>query len=177
MMAFSTARAVRATMRASVRLAHGAPRALAALHADLAPARDPRRPNQRRDLSATTAGDATPPSYDFDTLVDVNHLGLPRLPLPPLEDTVARYLETLPPVARSDAELDAAFDAAAAFVAPGGDGPELDALLRARCEPAADASGNNEARHDSAEDFSRLDALLFTAMAWIFIPAYCFAVP
>ena len=28
------------------------------------------------------------------------------------------------------------------------------------------------ARHDSAEDFSRLNALLFTAMAWIFIPAY-----
>ena len=33
------------------------------------------------------------------------------------------------------------------------------------------------ARRDSAEDFSRLNALLFTAMAWIFIPAYCFAVP
>ena len=33
------------------------------------------------------------------------------------------------------------------------------------------------ARHDSAEDFSRLNALLCTAMAWIFIPAYCFAVP
>ena len=31
------------------------------------------------------------------------------------------------------------------------------------------------ARRDSAEDFSRLDALLFTAMAWSFIPAYCFA--
>ena len=28
-----------------------------------------------------------------------------------------------------------------------------------------------------AEDFSRLDALLFTAMAWIFIPAHCFALP
>ena len=32
------------------------------------------------------------------------------------------------------------------------------------------------ARRDSAEDFSRLDALIFTAMAWIFIPAYCFAI-
>jgi len=32
------------------------------------------------------------------------------------------------------------------------------------------------ARQDSAEDFSRLDALLFTAMAWIFIPAYRFAI-
>ena len=30
---------------------------------------------------------------------------------------------------------------------------------------------------DSAEDFPRLDALLFTAMAWILIPAYCFAIP
>ena len=34
-----------------------------------------------------------------------------------------------------------------------------------------------DARRDSAEDFSRLNALLFTAMAWIFIPAYCFAIP
>ena len=34
-----------------------------------------------------------------------------------------------------------------------------------------------DARRDSAEDFSRLNALLFTAVAWIFIPAYCFAVP
>ena len=35
----------------------------------------------------------------------------------------------------------------------------------------------NYARHDSAEHFSRLDALLFTATAWLFIPAYCFANP
>ena len=33
------------------------------------------------------------------------------------------------------------------------------------------------ARRDSAEYFSRLNALLFTAMGWIFIPAHCFAVP
>ena len=33
------------------------------------------------------------------------------------------------------------------------------------------------ARHDSAEDFSRLGALLCTATARIFIPAYCFDVP
>ena len=33
-----------------------------------------------------------------------------------------------------------------------------------------------QARRDSAEDFSRLNALLlFTATAWIFIPAYCSA--
>ena len=35
----------------------------------------------------------------------------------------------------------------------------------------------SHARRDSAEHFSRLDALLFTATAWIFIPAYCFAIP
>ena len=34
-----------------------------------------------------------------------------------------------------------------------------------------------EACHDSEEDFCRLDALLCTATAWIFIPAYCFAIP
>ena len=37
---------------------------------------------------------------------------------------------------------------------------------------------SHHARRDSAaEDFSRLGALLFTATAWIFIPAYCFAIP
>ena len=30
---------------------------------------------------------------------------------------------------------------------------------------------------DSAEHCSRLDALHFTAMDWIFIPAHCFALP
>ena len=33
------------------------------------------------------------------------------------------------------------------------------------------------ARRDSAEDFSRLKARRCTAMAWILIPAYCFAIP
>ena len=33
------------------------------------------------------------------------------------------------------------------------------------------------ARHDAAEDFSRLDALFFTARDWILICAYCFAIP
>ena len=36
---------------------------------------------------------------------------------------------------------------------------------------------NYPARRDSAEHFSRLNALLFTAVACIFIPAYCFAIP
>ena len=33
------------------------------------------------------------------------------------------------------------------------------------------------ARQGSAEHVSRLKALHCTAMAWIFIPAYCFAIP
>ena len=37
------------------------------------------------------------------------------------------------------------------------------------------AAGN--ARHDSAEDFCRLKARRYTAMDWIFILAYCFAIP
>ena len=36
---------------------------------------------------------------------------------------------------------------------------------------------NTLARQDSAEDISRLNVQRCTAMAWIFIPAYCFAVP
>ena len=36
---------------------------------------------------------------------------------------------------------------------------------------------SNTARHDSAEPFFRLNAPLFTATAWILIPAYCFAIP
>ena len=44
-------------------------------------------------------------------------------------------------------------------------------------EAGAMKSAGIMARQDSAEDFSRLDALLFTAMARIFIPAYCFALP
>ena len=41
----------------------------------------------------------------------------------------------------------------------------------------APKKNKRHARQDSAEHFSRLGALLFTAMAWIFIPAYCFAIP
>ena len=39
------------------------------------------------------------------------------------------------------------------------------------------SSGWSYARQDSAEHFSRLDALLFTAVAWMFIPAHCSAAP
>ena len=34
----------------------------------------------------------------------------------------------------------------------------------------------NKARHDSAEDFTRLKAPCCTAMDWMLIPAYCFAI-
>ena len=37
--------------------------------------------------------------------------------------------------------------------------------------------GEGLARHASAEDFCRLKAPCCTAMDWIFIPAYCFAIP
>ena len=36
--------------------------------------------------------------------------------------------------------------------------------------------GLHQAHHDSAEDFFRLKAARCTAMAWVFIPAYCFAI-
>ena len=38
------------------------------------------------------------------------------------------------------------------------------------------ASEIEYARRDSAEHFSRLNALYFTAEHWIFISAYCFAI-
>ena len=47
-------------------------------------------------------------------------------------------------------------------------------------EEAVDVQGNQimtGARQGSAEHFSRLNARCCTAMAWIFIPVYCFAVP
>ena len=46
-----------------------------------------------------------------------------------------------------------------------------------RGEEAVLAYHASIARHDSAEDFCRLNALLCTAVGWIFIPAYCFALP
>mgnify|MGYP002039486777 CR=1 FL=1 len=64
--------------------------------------------------------------------------------------------------------------------------PQMRALLESNPELARALEDPNllrqsmramRARQDSAENFSRLDALLFTATAWIFIPAYCFAVP
>ena len=48
---------------------------------------------------------------------------------------------------------------------------------RIPCVVVHDAGRENTACHDSAEHFSRLDALLFTATAWILIVAYCFAIP
>ncbi len=56
--------------------------------------------------------------------------------------------------------------------------PNPDAGWNELAEWIARLSGDDvPARRDSAEDFSRLNALLCTAMGWIFIPAYCFAVP
>ena len=60
--------------------------------------------------------------------------------------------------------------------------PDDAALDRARMAAATAAVKSRlyvslQARHDSAEDFSRLKAPCCTAMDWIFIPAYCFAIP
>ena len=61
---------------------------------------------------------------------------------------------------------------------------DLDATMRRLIGPLDEAMKQliptidaDTARQDSAEHFSRLDAQLFTAMAWIFIPTYCFAIP
>ena len=48
-------------------------------------------------------------------------------------------------------------------------------LQRTWDEDAQTIMNQMKARHDSAEHFSRLNALLCTDIAWIFIPAYCFA--
>ena len=51
--------------------------------------------------------------------------------------------------------------------------------LRAMHATASSANMRRKelARHDSAEDFCRLKARRCTAMDWIFILAYCFAIP
>ena len=41
--------------------------------------------------------------YRFDELFTTNHLGLPRLPIPDLNDTLDRYLESLSPVTEPEA--------------------------------------------------------------------------
>uniref|UniRef100_A0AAV1T677 Carnitine O-acetyltransferase, mitochondrial n=1 Tax=Peronospora matthiolae TaxID=2874970 RepID=A0AAV1T677_9STRA len=56
---------------------------------------------------------------------------LPRLPVPPLADTIALYLSTLPPLV-SAAELAHSKELAAAFLRPNGKGEELQQRLVAR---------------------------------------------
>ena len=76
-------------------------------------------------------------------------------------------------LARDKALADRAADAAtAADAAMADQEARLEKLMQEQLE-AKDAT--TVARRDS--HFSRLDALLRTAVAWIFIPAYCFAVP
>ena len=57
-------------------------------------------------------------------------------------------------------------------------GPSILARACAEGDAAkARAIIDDDARRDSAEDFCRLKARrACTAMAWIFIPAYCFAI-
>ena len=68
----------------------------------------------------------------------------------------------------------------ATTAAPGDDRRRFNdaiALARKEREVKIMRFGNIMARRDSAEHFSRLNAVLCTAMAWIFIPACCFAIP
>lgn len=58
---------------------------------------------------------------------------LPRLPVPTLEETTARYLQSLKPLL-TPAELAASTKAVEAFVAPNGPGPKLQEKLIARRE-------------------------------------------
>ena len=58
---------------------------------------------------------------------------LPRLPVPTLEETTARYLKSLKPLL-TPAELAASTKAVEAFVAPNGPGPKLQEKLIARRE-------------------------------------------
>ena len=55
------------------------------------------------------------------------------------------------------------------------DGLTLSKQGRRRLLLSRNEGPGGPARRDSAEHFSRLGALLFTALAWIFIPAYCSA--
>lgn len=64
---------------------------------------------------------------------------LPRLPVPALEDTVALYLQTVAPLA-TPAELARTKQLAAAFVAPGGLGQELQARLQQRAQERCESS-------------------------------------
>ncbi|CAH0474998.1 unnamed protein product [Peronospora belbahrii] len=64
---------------------------------------------------------------------------LPRLPVPPLAETVALYLETLQPLV-SPAELAHSKELAAFFLRPGGIGEELQRRLVARAKDRSDSS-------------------------------------
>ena len=44
-------------------------------------------------------------TYNFDTLFDTNHIDLPRLPIPDLEDTLQRYEQSIKPLCFSEDEL------------------------------------------------------------------------
>jgi hypothetical protein len=55
------------------------------------------RPRAPQRLAHAGSGQARGPApkYKFEDLYAVNHLGLPRLPIPDLDKTLDRYLESL----------------------------------------------------------------------------------
>ena len=82
-------------------------------------------------------------SYAFRNLARTNHLGLPRLPVPALEETLERYLASVKPLLSGDSKQDKAFAAHAQLVQNFGnsDGVMLHRMLTQRDEDhaAADA--------------------------------------
>ena len=92
---------------------------------------------QHRHASSAGAGEY---AYTFDKLFDVNHQGLPRVTVPPLADTVQRYLNSTEHLCASPEELASVMAAAKEFLE--GPGPGLQAALVARDAAfAADPSG------------------------------------
>jgi hypothetical protein len=83
-------------------------------------------------------GLASGASYQFETLFEENHLGLPRLPIPALDDTLDRYLRTLQPHG-TPAELAHSAQAVETFRA--GPGSRVDAELKAWDQANAERGG------------------------------------
>ena len=75
-------------------------------------------PKERTSTEKKPTAPPPPPAYNFDTLPSENYLNLGRLPIPKLEDTVAKLVASCKAVASSDEEV-AAIEAAAKEFAEG----------------------------------------------------------
>ena len=91
-------------------------------------------PHLRRSI-ATTSSCVSRRQYTFSALFDSNHLNLPRLPIPPLEDTLRRYEQSITPLCVDDKELQQTRATIDQFRKSGG--PELHAALVAQDQAQA----------------------------------------